>query len=123
MWPFTKPKPTPPGVTIKNFFGVWRLENVDLKGRHWAHADLSGMSLAGANCEGIELFGARLVRTSFCRANLKNANLAYATVGGASFQRAELDNADLLHTNVKLQQLDGAIITPARTIPGIRVVE
>ena len=81
------------------------------------------MCLDGANCEGIHLLGARLTGTSFCKTNIRNANLAYSMVDGAFFRQAELDGADLLHTNVKLQQLDGAIITPASTIPGIRVVE
>jgi uncharacterized protein YjbI with pentapeptide repeats len=131
MWPFAKPKPTPPGVIIRNVLGeeidrvegVWRLANANLHHRQWAHADLSGMSLDGANCEGINLLGARLVRTSFCRADLRNANLAYALIDGADFRRAHLDGVDLLHTNIRLTQLDDAIITPASTIPGIRLVE
>jgi uncharacterized protein YjbI with pentapeptide repeats len=131
MWPFAKPKPAPPGVTIRNVLGevidrvegVWDLHGADLKGRQWQHADLSGMSLDGANCEGIELFGSRLIRTSFCRTNLKNANLAYATVDRACFQRAELDNVNLLHSNIRLVQIYGAIVDPKSTIPGIFVTE
>jgi hypothetical protein len=67
MWHFAKPKPTPPRVIIRNVLGeeidradgVWHLENADLRHRQWAHADLTGMSLDGANCEGIFLFGCR----------------------------------------------------------------
>jgi hypothetical protein len=73
MWPFEKPKPTPPGVIIRNVLGevidrvegVWHLANADLHGRQWPHADLSGLSLDGANCEGIIYWAlAWLVRLS-----------------------------------------------------------
>lgn len=73
MWPFSAPKPTPPGVIIRNVLGeqidhvqgMWDLANADLRSRQWPHADLSGLSLSGANLQGTNLMGARLVRTSF----------------------------------------------------------
>ena len=52
----------------------------------WLHADLSGMSLDGANCEGINLFGARLVRSSFSRWNLRNAVLSFSDATGGNFR-------------------------------------
>jgi hypothetical protein len=76
MWPFTKPKPEPPGVIIRDVLGkqidhvsgVWHLAGADLRGRNWSHVDLSDRSLDGANCEGMNLFGARLMKTDFfCR--------------------------------------------------------
>jgi uncharacterized protein YjbI with pentapeptide repeats len=85
------------------------------RGRQWAHADLAGLWLDGADCEGINLFGARLVHTSFVRCNLKNATLAYAHIEGASFRHADLEGADLLYANVNRARFDGATIGPTST--------
>jgi hypothetical protein len=73
MWPFSPPEPVPPDVIIRNVLGeeidrvegMWDLVNADLRARPGPHADLSGLSLDGANCESINVFGACLVRTSF----------------------------------------------------------
>ena len=94
MWPFTKPKPEPPGVIIRDVLGkqidhvsgVWHLADADLRGRNWSHADLSGLSLDGANCEGINLFGARLVKISFCRTNLRCAEISFPDATGRGLQ-------------------------------------
>ena len=99
MWPFAKSKATPPGVIIRNVLGeeidrvegVWHLTDADLGRRQWAHADLSGLSLDGANCEGINLFGAHLVRTSFSRCDLRNAELSFSDATSANFRRANLE--------------------------------
>ena len=95
MWLFAKPKPAPPRVTIKNVLnevidhvrGVWHLENADLRHRQWAHADLSGVSLDGANCESINLIGARLIRTSFCGENLWNTEMSFSEAKGIFAER------------------------------------
>jgi len=104
-------------VPVRNFVG-----STCLCGKDLAHADLRGQCFYGSDLENINLFGADLRNCSFAYCNLKNANLAYALIDGADFRRADLDGADLLHTKVRLQQLDDAIITPASTIPRIRVV-
>lgn len=89
---FSKTKPAAPGVTIRNVLGeeidriegVWHLENAELSHRNWPHADLSGLYLDGANCEGINLFGARLIKTSFPRCNLRAAEISFANAYGTS---------------------------------------
>jgi len=103
-------------VPVRNFAGSTCLRAKDL-----SHADLRGHSFYSADLEGVVLLGADLRGCSFIGANLKNACLAYALVEGADFQRSNLDGVDLLHTKVRLQQLDEANITPASTIPGIKV--
>jgi hypothetical protein len=89
---FSEPMPAPV-VIIRNVLGeeidrvdsVYDLMNADLRNRQWPHADLSGVSLDGAICEGINLFGARLVRTSFSRVNLRNAELSFSDATSANF--------------------------------------
>ena len=58
---FAAPKPAPV-VIIRNILGeqielvnTRDLAGQDLRGRNWSHAELSGLSLAGANREGIVL--------------------------------------------------------------------
>lgn len=123
---FGSPQPQPqPTTVIKNVLGRTIVEvpaSTSLRGLDLSHADLRGQSFHGADLEGVVLLGADLRGCSFFGANLKNATLAYALLDGADFRRSNLDDADLLHTRVRLQQLDGANITPASTIPGIKVV-
>lgn len=61
----------------------------DLRGRQWQHADLSGLSLFGAQCDGINLVGARLFRTDFQKASLCGAELAFSYADGASLRRCD----------------------------------
>jgi uncharacterized protein YjbI with pentapeptide repeats len=130
MWPFAKPKPSPPGVIVRNVLGEQILEiplrelagSTCLRGKDLSHADLRGQSFWSADLEETILFGADVRGCDFSYCNLKNANLAYALLDGASFHRANLDGTDLLHTSIKLSRLDGAIITPESTIPGVKVV-
>jgi uncharacterized protein YjbI with pentapeptide repeats len=127
---FAKPKPAPPGVIIRNrvgeqidhVSGVWHLANADLRGRNWAHADLSGLCLDGANCEGINLFGSRLVKTSFCRTNLRGAEISFADVTGADFRQADLTDALMYQTETQLAKFDQAIFSEHSDIPGRKVL-
>jgi uncharacterized protein YjbI with pentapeptide repeats len=107
------------GEEIDRIEGARDLVGQDLRGKQWAHADLSGLWLDGADMSGANLLGARCVGTSFARCNLKNANLAYARIEGASFRQADLEGADLLHTNIRRAEFDRAIIGPTSTIPGV----
>jgi uncharacterized protein YjbI with pentapeptide repeats len=126
---FCKAKPTP-FVVIKNVLGeeidrvegVWDLINADLRGRQWPHADLSGLSLDGANCELINLFGSRLVRASFCRANLQKAELSFSDATGANFGDANLEGCMMYRSETKLARLDGAVLNENSDIPGRRLV-
>jgi len=130
MWPFTSSKSVPPGVVIRNVLGeqidfvegVWDLSDADLRHRNWPHADLSGMSLDGANCENINLFGARLIRTSFCGANLRNAEMSFSDATGATFRNANLDGCLLYRSETQLACFDGAVLSESSDIPGVRVV-
>lgn len=127
---FSKPKPKPPGVLILNRLGeeidrvegVWDLENADLRGRQWPHADLSGLPLDGADCEGINLFGARLVKTSFSRCNLKDAELSFSDATSANFQGARLDGCSMYRSEITLAHFDGAVLSERSDIPGLKRV-
>jgi hypothetical protein len=124
---FGKPKPARV-VIIRNRLGkeIDRVEGVrdlwgqDLRGRQWAHVDLSGMFLDGANLEGANLLGARLVNTSFCHANLRGAEVSFANADGANFFRANLDGCLMYRTQVRHARLDEAKITHNSDIPNWR---
>jgi hypothetical protein len=127
---FSAPKPKPV-VIIYNVLHeeIDRVEGVrdlwggvDLCGRNWSHAELSGMWLDGSDLTGANLFGARCVGTSFARCKMINATLAYARIEGASFRQADLEGADLLYTDIKRARFDGATIGPTTTIPGCTLV-
>ena len=127
MWPFSTDKPAAPVVIIRNVLGeeIDRVEGVrdlwgkvDLRGRQWAHAELSGMWLDGSDLTGANLFGARLKNTSFRGAILRDADLAYSLVSGARFNDADLDGADMLHSaGIEEASFDGAILSETSTVP------
>jgi uncharacterized protein YjbI with pentapeptide repeats len=127
----SKTKPAAPGVTIRNVLGeeidyvagVWDLTNAELSHRQWQHANPSGLSLDGANCEGINLFGARLVKTSFSRCDLRNAELSFSDATSAKFSNANLDDCLMYRVETRFARFDGATISEASEIPGIKVVE
>ena len=102
--------------------GVWRLTNAGLRHRHWPHADLSGMSLGGANCERINLVGARLVTTSFSRGNLCNAELLFSDATGADFRSADLDGCLMCRSETMDACFDRSVLSEQNDIPGVRVV-
>jgi len=84
------------------------------------HADLIGLSLDGANCEGINLFGARLVKTSFSRCNLRDAEISYADVSGANFRQANL--CGVYRSNVRSVRFHEARMDSDSDVPGRRIV-
>jgi uncharacterized protein YjbI with pentapeptide repeats len=129
---FGKPKPAPV-VIIRNRLGeeIDRVEGVrdlwgqDLRGRQWPHVDLSKQSLAGANCEGINLFGARLERTDFSHAILKNAELSFSYAAGANFRNADLRGCALYMSQIgwprdrqhAAAEFDGALLNESSDVP------
>jgi uncharacterized protein YjbI with pentapeptide repeats len=127
---FKAPKPTPPGVIIRNRLGeeidrvegVWHLTNADLRGRQWLHADLSGISLDGADLEGANLFGARLVNTSLSRCNLRNAELSFSDATGANFRSANLDGCLMYRSETALARFDEALLNEHSDVPGRKIV-
>jgi len=103
--------------------GVWHLEHADLRSRQWSHANLSGLSLDGANCERINLFGARLVRASFVRANLRTAEISFSDATGANFCDANLEGCLMYRSEITLARFDGAVVSESSDIPGMRLVK
>jgi uncharacterized protein YjbI with pentapeptide repeats len=87
---------------IDRIEGARDLWNQDLRGRQWQHADLSGLSLFGAQCEAINLFGALLYRTDFQKASLRGAELAFSYAAGASFRHADLRGCSLYRAEIGL---------------------
>jgi uncharacterized protein YjbI with pentapeptide repeats len=80
------------------------------------------VGLNGANCEGINLFGARLVKTSFCRTNLRGAEISFANTTGADFRNADLADALMYQTETQLAKFDQAIFSKDSDIPGRKVL-
>ncbi len=126
---FSKPKPAPVviirdrlGREIDRLEGVWDLSNQNLKGRQWAHAELSGLSLDHADCEGINLFGARLVKTSFSGCNLRDAEVSFSDATRANFQNAKLQGCKMYRSETSLAHFDGAVFSERSDIPGLKRV-
>jgi uncharacterized protein YjbI with pentapeptide repeats len=124
---FGTPKPSHV-VIVRNVLGeeidrvpARDLCNLDLRGKQWMHADLSGMSLFGTNLEGANLFGARLVRTSFYRANLRGAEISFADASSADFRRADLTDATMYRTETWHAKFDDALLSEHSDIPGRKV--
>lgn len=123
------PRKPVPIVIIHNVLGeeIDRVEGYDLvgqdlRGRNWSHADLSDLSLDGANCKGINLFGARLVKTSFCRANLRGAEISFADATGADFRQAILTDVAMYRTEISLAHFGGSLLSEHSDIPGRKVL-
>ena len=110
MWPFSTDKPSPV-VIIRNVLGeeidrvpARDLYNQDLRCKQWMHADLSEMSLFGANLEGANLFGARLYRTDFHKASLRGAELAFSYAAGANFRGSDMRGCSLYRAEIGLRR-------------------
>jgi uncharacterized protein YjbI with pentapeptide repeats len=108
------------GEEIDRVEGARDLWGKDLRGRQWAHADLSGMLLDGADLAGANLLGARLVNTSFCRANLRGAEVSFAKADGANFFRANLDGCLMYKTEIRNACFDEAKISHDSDVPNWR---
>jgi uncharacterized protein YjbI with pentapeptide repeats len=112
---------------IDRIEGARDLWNQDLRSRQWQHADLSGLSLFGAECDGINLFGARLFRTDFQRASLRGADLAFSYAAGASFRGADLRECSLYRAEIGLSRrhssadFTDALVNEATDIPEHKV--
>jgi uncharacterized protein YjbI with pentapeptide repeats len=130
---FSPPKPAPV-VIIRNVLGeqidvvyARDLSGQDLKGRQWPHADLSSLSLWGAQCDGINLLGARLFRTDFQKASLRGAELAFSYAAGASFRGADLRECSLYRAEIGLGRrhssadFTDALVNEASDMPCIKV--
>jgi uncharacterized protein YjbI with pentapeptide repeats len=123
-----------PVVSIRNVLGeeidrvpARDLYNLDLRGKQWMHADLSGMSLFGADLEGANLIGARLYRTDFQKASLRGAELAFSYAAGASFRGSDLHGCSLYRAEIGLSRrhssadFTNALVNEATDIPEHKV--
>jgi uncharacterized protein YjbI with pentapeptide repeats len=128
---FSAPKPLP-CVVIKNVLGEVLLEipgrrdlvGANLQNLNLAHADLSDVSLWGAQCDGINLFGARLHRTDFQKASLRGAELAFSYAAGANFRGADLRECSLYRAEIGLgRQHSSADFTDALVNEGTDIPE
>ena len=127
--------PTPAPVTIvRNVLGeeIDRISardlcNQDLRDKQWMHADLSEMSLFGAQCDGINLLGARLFRTDFQKASLRGAELAFSYAAGASFRGSDMRGCSLYRAEIGLGRrhasadFTDALVDEATDIPERKV--
>jgi uncharacterized protein YjbI with pentapeptide repeats len=86
-------------IDVVNARDLW---GQDLRGRNWSRADLSGLSLYGAQCDGINLFGARLYRTDFQKASLRGAELAFSYAAGANFRGSDMRGCSLYRAEIGL---------------------
>jgi uncharacterized protein YjbI with pentapeptide repeats len=75
-----------------------------------------------SNCQDINLLGACLVKTSFSRCNLRDAELSFSDATSATFRDANLDGCLMYRAETTCAHFDGAAITEASDIPAIRVV-
>jgi uncharacterized protein YjbI with pentapeptide repeats len=131
---FGAPKPVP-CVVIKNVLGEVLLEipgrrdlvGANLQNLNLAHADLSNVSLWGAQCDGINLFGARLFRTDFQKASLRGAELAFSYAAGASFRGSDMRGCSLYRAEIGLGRqhssadFTDALVDEATDIPERKV--
>ena len=131
---FSAPKPVPCVIIynvlheeIDHIEGARDLWNQDLRGRQWQHADLSELSLFGAQCAGINLLGARLHRTDFQKASLRGAELAFSYAAGASFRGSDMRGCSLYRAEIGLGRqhssadFTDALVDEATDIPERKV--
>jgi uncharacterized protein YjbI with pentapeptide repeats len=68
------------------------------------------------------LFGARLIRTSFCRANLRGAEISFADATGADFRQADLTDASMYRAETTLAHFEDSLLSESSDIPGRKVL-
>ena len=106
---FGTPKPAP-AVIIYNVLheeidgveGVRGLWDRDLCGRNWSHANLSGLSLYGAQCNGINLFRRTVAQGRLPKASLRGAELAFSYADGANFRGSDMRGCSLYRAAIGL---------------------
>jgi uncharacterized protein YjbI with pentapeptide repeats len=133
---FSKPKPAPVVIIynvlheeIDRVVGAWDLVGQDLRGKQWAHAELSDLSLYGAQCDGINLLGARLHRTDFQKASLRGAELAFSYAAGANFRGSDMRGCSLYRAEIGQRRsrhvsadFTDALLDESTDIPGRKVL-
>jgi uncharacterized protein YjbI with pentapeptide repeats len=84
------------------------LIGADLSKMSLIGADLSGYKLSGANLAGADLRSTFLDRANLSRADLSNARLERARLRGAVLSNAILYRASLIHTSLRIANLSNA---------------
>ena len=129
MWPFTKPKPIPPGVIIRNRLGEeidrvegWTLEHQHLRLRNWPHVDLHGVSLSGSDLSGTNMLGADLRGASLRNCKLVACEISYADVSGCDFSGSDLRGCLMWRTEACGAKLEDVLLCAESDIPKIKVL-
>ncbi|KGJ04035.1 Pentapeptide repeat-containing protein [Paracoccus halophilus] len=119
------------------------LSNLTLVGADFSYADLTGADLSGAQLSGASLWSCRAAGARFSGANLTGASLGLADLTGADMREALLERADLTGARLNGADLTDARLRgawldamqralaigapplryPARSGPGVRVVD
>jgi len=128
MWPFSKPKPIPPGVIIRNRLGEeidrvegWTLEHKDLRLRNWPHVDLNGVSLSGSDLSGSNLLGANLSRASLRNCQLVGCEISYANASDARFDSSDMRGCLMWRTETHGASFEDILIDETSDIPKRKV--
>jgi len=103
-----------------NFFDE-DMSGADLSGMSLVGAQLNCVNLSGANLIGVDLTGAKLFRADMSGANLAGANLTSANLANATLEGANVEGATLVDINayfVNFRQVDMSTVnlTDARLI-------
>jgi uncharacterized protein YjbI with pentapeptide repeats len=128
MWPFTKPKPTPPTIIIRNVLGEeidrvegWNLEHKMLRNRNWAHVDLSGLVLDGSDLTGSNMIGANLRGASLRYCTLVGCEISYADATGCDFSGSNMVGCLLYRSETHGAKFRDVTLSEESDIPGIKV--
>jgi uncharacterized protein YjbI with pentapeptide repeats len=130
MWPFTKPKPTPPGVIIRNRLGEqidrvqgWNLERKDLRNRDWSHVDLRGQCLDGSDISGANMLGADLRGASLNNCKLVGCEISYADVSGCDFSGSNMVSCSLYRSETQGAKFHKVLLSEESDVPKIKVFQ
>ena len=130
MWPFTKPKPTPPGVIIRNRLGEqidrvqgWNLERKDLRNRDWSHVDLSGQCLDGSDLSGTNMLGADLRWASLNNCKLVGCDISYADATGSDFSGSNMVGCLLYRSETQRAKFHNVVLSEESDVPKIKVFQ
>jgi uncharacterized protein YjbI with pentapeptide repeats len=63
------------------------------------------------------------VKTSFCGANLRGAEISFADPTGADFRQADLADVSMYRTETMLAHFEDSLLNERSDIPGRKVLE
>jgi uncharacterized protein YjbI with pentapeptide repeats len=128
MWPFTKPKPAPPTIVIRDRAGLeidrvqgWDLCNKDIRNRNWPGVDLSGLNLDGSDLTGSNMIGANLRRASLRYCKLVGCEISYADATSCDFSGANMVGCLMYRSETYTAKFHDVLLSEESDVPGIRV--